>query len=203
MSGVFSSVGPINPNMIGFNVAASRLKSASIKFENTPGELVLEDKWFRDKATMQVTSPSPDGIVGDLRKLSEAAGLPFQVEDVKMSKSTYHPETPLDLTKGASLEAIAEEGRNQRDKPAVEPGQEFFIASLSVRVKNAANTMEELARTRGNNLRFIEVDEKDGGEYGFYQRSSDNPTNILSTILQGLSNGSAPKPEEGPGSPEK
>ncbi|MBT9586782.1 hypothetical protein IV102_25790 [bacterium] len=187
MSGVFSSVGPIHPNMIGFDVAATRLKSASIKFENTPGELVLEDKWFRDKATMQVTSASPNSIVGELRKLSGAAGLPFHVEDVTMSKAIYSPESLLDLREGASLEAIAEEGRSLRDKPAVEAGQEFYIASLSVHVMSAAYTMQELVRTRGNNLRFIEVEDKSGGESGFYQRATDNPHNILSTILQGSS----------------
>jgi len=196
MSGSFTSVGAINPNMVGFSVAATRMKSASVRFENTPGELVLEDKWFRDKATMQVKGASPDALVGDLRKLSEAAGLPFNVEKVRLGRDVQQPIPQLDLSKGESLENIGKHNRAERDKAAgVEPGQEFFIATLSTRVKDAGTTLEELARDKGNSLRFVEVDEKDGGNYGFYAHKEDNPTQILGNILQGMNQGAqTPEP---------
>ena len=195
MSGTFTSVGAINPNTIGFSVATTRLKSAHVKFENTPGELVLEDKWFRDKATLQVTGASPDALVGDLRKLSEAAGVPFKVEDVRLNRATLEPTPQLDLSKGESLENIAKHGRHERDKPGVDAGQEYFIASLSTRVKDAGTTLEGLARDKGDSLRFVEVNEKSGGDYGFYRNKEDNPTQILGNILQGLNQGAqTPEP---------
>lgn len=187
MSGSFNSVGPINPNMIGFSVATTRMKSASIRFQNTPGEVTLEDKWFRDKATMQVKGASPDALVGDLRKLSEAAGLPFNVEKVRLSKATQEAIPALDLAKGESLENIAKHNRQERDKvPGVEVGQEFFIATLSTRVKDAGDMMSGIARDKGDSLRFIEVAEKDGGDYGFYTNKADHPTQMLGDILQGM-----------------
>jgi hypothetical protein len=196
MSGSFTSVGAINPNMVGFSVASTRMKSASVRFENTPGELVLEDKWFRDKATLQVKGASPDALVGDLRKLSEAAGLPFNVEKVRLAKDVQQPIPQLDLSKGESLENIGKHNRAERDKAAgVEPGQEFFIATLSTRVKDAGTTLEGLARDKGSSLRFVEVDEKDGGNYGFYTHKEDNPTQILGNILQGMNPaGQTPEP---------
>jgi hypothetical protein len=208
MSGSFNSVGPINPNTIGFSVASTRMKSASVRFQNAPGELVLEDKWFRDKATLQVKGASPDALVGDLRKLSEAAGMPFNVEKVRLSKGTQEAIPQLDLAKGESLENIARHNRQERDKvPGVEVGQEFFIATLSSRVKDASDLMNGIARDKGDSLRFIEVAEKDGGDYGFYTNKADHPTQILGDILQGMSGGTqapeAPKPQEAPQSPKE
>lgn len=196
MSGTFSSVGAINPNTIGFSVATTRLKSAHVKFENTPGELMLEDKFFRDKATLQVTGASPDGLVGDLRKLSEAAGVPFKVEDVRLNRATLEATPQLDLSKGESLDSIGKHGRHERDKPAVDAGQDYFIASLSTRVKDAGSTLEGLARDKGDSLRFVEVNVKDGGDYGFYRNKEDNPTQILGNILQGLNQGTQEAPKD-------
>ncbi|MFN8612135.1 MAG: hypothetical protein U0931_31615 [Vulcanimicrobiota bacterium] len=196
MSGSFTSVGPINPDTIGFSVASTRMKSASVRFQGAPGELVLEDKWFRDKATLQVKGASPDALVGDLRKLSEAAGLPFNVEKVRLSTGKQEPIPALDLAKGESLENIAHHNRQERDKVAgVEVGQEYYIASLSTRIKDAGDTLNGIARDKGDRLRFIEVAEKDGGDYGFYTDKADHPTQILGDILQSLNQGArTPEP---------
>jgi hypothetical protein len=193
VAGSFSSIGPVTTQNIGFDAASQKLKSAVVTFENTPGQVKLQDRFLLgDRAILQAQS-APSGreaLLGDLKKLSEASGLPFDEKSVHIETATFKEPAALDPSTSHRVTDIEARGRIERDKPPVGDGQDYLIASATVKIKDARAELTDLANSKGNSIRFLEVQAKDGGTYGFYHDQADEPGGL--PMLLGPGQPSAP-----------
>ena len=122
-----------------FLPATDKVKSARIRFADTPGTLTLEDGWFRDRATLRVMAPPSQAgaLLKDMRHLAEGAGLPFVEEKVQVKRSHFQ---------GA-----------RGDSAPTADGQEYYIASYQVPVKNAQDHLRGLVAEHAASIQSIET----------------------------------------------